>query len=319
MRVIDIDVHTKSNGKSVVALGNFDGMHRGHQTLFRICSDVGKREGFLPSVLLFRSHTRQSIDNAPFMQLQSLQDKLGVARNYGIVQAFLLEFSDKIMKLSPEQFVDEILVKRLNAGALVVGTNYRFGHRAQGDVKLLKSMCSERGIEVLIAPEVLHDGVMINSTMIREAILEGHVEEAHQLLGDHYRIRGVVGPGKRRGRNLGFPTANLQLFFPYCLPKDGVYYTHIQIGNMSLPSLTNIGNNPTFEGADRKIETHILDFSGDLYDLEVKIAFVKFLRDDIRFENADALIAQMKEDEATARALIIEENISSSEEKHPDS
>ena len=130
--------------------------------------------------------------------------------------------------------------------------------------------------------------------------------EKPRCLGQPYQIRGIVGPGRRRGRHLGFPTANLQLQFPYCLPPDGVYFTWITIDDTRHPSLTNIGNNPTFEGAERKIETYVMDFSGDLYDREVRLDFVEYFRPDMRFDNKEELIAQMQRDENEARRLLIE-------------
>ncbi len=309
MRVIDIDNYTPIRETSVIALGNFDGMHRGHQTLFRICQTMGKKTGSRPSVLLFKTHTREAILHDRYYQLQSLQDKLEVAKKYGIEQAFLLSFDESVMKLSPVQFVDQILISRCNASGLVTGPNYRFGYKASGSTETLQELSESRRFDLYIAPEVRHNGTMINSTLIRETVLRGEIEEARQLLGDYYRIRGVVGPGMRRGRHLGFPTANLKLNFPYCLPVDGVYFTYAHIGDQTYPALTNIGNNPTFEGAERKIETHVLDFSGDLYDTEIQLSFVKFLRPDLRFKTVQALIDQMKIDEQTARRLIVEQKL----------
>lgn len=305
MIVMDLDTGLTSQENSIVALGNFDGMHRGHQTLFRICQEEHQKHGWMPSILLFKNHTRETF-RKNYKQLQSLQDKIDTASSYGIETVFLLSFTEDIMRLSPEEFIDKILIRGCNAHALVAGTNYTFGYRARGDRKRLEDLAESRQLELHIAPEITHNGIMINSTMIRASISAGDVRKARVLLGDYYRIRGIVGPGKKRGRHLGFPTANLRLVFPYTLPPDGVYFTWIHIGEQKLPSLTNIGNNPTFEGAERKIETYVMDFSGDLYGQEVQIEFVEYFRPDMRFDNKEALIEQMKRDEMEARRLLVE-------------
>ena len=303
MIVMDLDTGLSSRENTIVALGNFDGMHKGHQSLFQMCAQAHVRQGLMPAVLLFKNHTREAF-RKNYKQLQSLQDKIETAGTFGIQTAFLLSFTEDIMQLSPEEFVDRILLERCNASALVAGPNYTFGYRARGDVQRLEQIGKLRRIDVRIAPEVTHNGAMINSTTIRRAVSEGDMRTARTLLGTPYQIRGTVGPGKRRGRHLGFPTANLRLSFPYTLPPDGVYFTWARVGDKSYASLTNIGNNPTFEGADRKIETYIMDFTGDLYDMEIRLAFVEYFRPDIRFDHPEELIQQMKRDEKEARRLL---------------
>lgn len=305
MIIVDLDTGQTSKENTIVALGNFDGMHRGHQTLFRICLEEHRNHGIMPSVLLFKNHTREAF-RQNYKQLQSLQDKIETAGTFGIQTVFLLSFTEDIMRLTPEAFVDSILIRGCNAAALVAGPNYTFGYRARGDVSRLEEIARNRRLKLHIAPEITNNGVMINSTMIRSAISSGDVRTARSLLGTPYRIRGVVGPGKRRGRHLGFPTANLRLDFPYTLPPDGVYFTWIHIGDQRLPSLTNIGNNPTFEGAERKIETYVLDFTGDLYDLEIRLEFIDYFRPDMRFDTKEDLIEQMKRDEEEARRFLYE-------------
>ncbi|MDI9502039.1 MAG: bifunctional riboflavin kinase/FAD synthetase [Tissierellia bacterium] len=305
MIIVDLDSLQISKENAIVALGNFDGMHRGHQKLFQIAVQEHRTKGITPSVLLFKTHTREAF-RAHYKQLQSLQDKIETAARFGIEKVFLLSFTEQILRLSPEAFVDQILIQYCNASALVAGTNYTFGYRARGDVLRLSDIAKSRRLDLHIAPEITHNGVMINSTMIRAAVHAGDIRKAAVLLGQPYQIRGIVGPGRRRGRHLGFPTANLQLQFPYCLPPDGVYFTWITIDDTRHPSLTNIGNNPTFEGAERKIETYVMDFSGDLYDREVRLDFVEYFRPDMRFDNKEELIAQMQRDENEARRLLIE-------------
>lgn len=309
IEILNLDRGETPSSGTVVALGNFDGMHRGHQTLFRVCHTVFEEEGWNPSVLLFKQHTREMFLGERYPQIQSFKDKVLRARAFGIQTVLAMDFTRTLMAKSPVEFVEDVLLEQARAKAVVVGPNYTFGYKATGTVDQLQQLAEDRGFRVYVAPEVMHDGVMINSTRIRSAIRLGHMETAAHLLGSWYRIRGTVVPGAKRGRKLGFPTANLQLHFPYVIPKDGVYFTWCSVGTLRIPALTNIGHNPTFGAERRKIEVHLLDFAGDLYGLELSIEFVQFIREDMRFPNAEALIEQMRHDETVARNFIIDSQL----------
>lgn len=298
-RIIDIDQPICDSEPSALALGNFDGMHLGHQSLFSISQNIGEEYGYVPSVLLFKNHTRSQTSKT-FRQIQSLEDKIETAANFGIQQIFLLTFDESLMQLSPEAFYETILLEKCQAKAIVCGPNYRFGFRANGDVLTLGRLTSAHRIKLRVAEEVKMNGKLINSTDIRKYIECGRVKEANALLGRPYTLRGSVIHGKKRGRALGFPTANIGLDFPYALPIDGVYISQITIDNQGYNALTNIGHNPTFENAEKKIEVHILDYSGDLYDQHISLSFLDFMREDFTFSSADSLINQMHRDKQEA-------------------
>lgn len=301
--IIDLDRGEEEDQYKVIALGNFDGIHLGHQALMKKDLEVGKKDGLLPSVLLFKENSKLKL-KAEKNYLTSLEDKIEILKELGIGCFCLLDFSEDLMKLSPEDFIREILVEKLKAKSLVVGGNYSFGYKAGGDIETLKSFQDKYGYKVYVCDYVKAHGRIINSTDIRKMLTEGRVREANADLGRPYKIKGKVVDGAHRGRKLNFPTANIDCDFSYVVPKIGVYLTKIYIDGASYYAITDVGKNPTFENDKLKIEAHILNFSENIYGKEVSLEFLDYFRGDFAFNTAQELIDQIERDKERALRMI---------------
>lgn len=265
-------------------LGNFDGVHIGHAQLFNFAKNNSKGR---VAVLTFDQFIKPK-DGF----ITNLSDRISIFESLGIDLVFVLKVDDNLIHYSYVKFVDEIL-KKINPKAIYCGPDFQFGFKAQGDVAYLK----ERFSEVYCLNYVKdHNNNKISSTGIRNLIKDGKIYEANRWLGRSYFMKGKIVKGSGRGKNIGFPTANLGLSFPYILPKNGVYITFIYIDGNRYRSLTNIGNNPTFNNKEITIETYIFDFIDDLYGKDVKLEFFKRLRDEIKFDNVESLHNQLEKD-----------------------
>lgn len=303
IKIFDLDFNEFDLSPKAVSLGNFDGVHKGHQKLMKENIKISKEKNLTPSVLLFKENTK-NILNGEREYLTSLEDKIEILKNLGIECFCLLEFSDKFKDLSPYEFIEEILYKKLNTKYVIVGDNYRFGKMAKGDIKTLKKYEEDFAYKTKVVDFELDDGKIINSTDIRQMVREGKIEKANKDLGHPFKMQGKVIKGAQRGRLLNFPTANLKPSFKYVTAKSGVYFTRVNIDRDFYYALTDIGTNPTFENKKMKIETYIMDFSKDIYGKNISIEFLEYLRPDYKFDFPEELIAQMEKDKKTGRKLI---------------
>jgi len=288
----------------VLALGNFDGLHRGHMKIIdRVRRRAGERGG-TPAVMTLDPHPPRVLrpDKAPplLMTKQQKLDALGRAGMQGIA---VVRFTHELSLWEPEQFVRTVLVEWLHVAEVWVGANFLFGHARSGTFSVLRSLGARYGFRAEKIDPVRYKDFVVSSTRIRRLVSEGRVDEAGALLGHHYFIEGTVTRGAGRGRGLGFPTANL------CpdnelVPPAGVYATMVGIDGVVWPSITNIGMRPTFGDVDRPvIEAHIFDFNRDLYGRTLRLSFVQRLRDERAFPDVDALRAQIDADCRSARRL----------------
>lgn len=296
MEIIDLLNYNETRFKTSIALGNFDGIHIGHQKLIKTMVERSKALGLKSSLLLFKTHTKNIIDNSNPQIITNNDQKYQIAKTLGIDIIYLIDFNEDLMNLSAEEFVKDIIIQKMNGKLVVVGFDYRFGHKASGDSKYLSELGKVYDLEVIVLNPVYENEKIISSSTIRELISSGKIIEASKILGRPYSVFGKVIPGKNRGNKLGFPTANIELINSYIIPKSGVYMTNTIIDNKRYLSATNIGYNPTFNENTLKIETHILNFSGNIYGNILNIEFIDFIRDDIKFDNIDDLINQMKND-----------------------
>lgn len=303
IKIFDLDFNEFDLSPKAVSLGNFDGVHKGHQKLMKENIKISKAKNLTPSVLLFKENTK-NILNGEREYLTSLEDKIEILKNLGIECFCLLEFSDKFKDLSPYEFIEEILYKKLNTKYVIVGDNYRFGKMAKGDIKTLKKYEEDFAYKTKVVDFELDEGKIINSTDIRQMVREGKIEKANKDLGHPFKMQGKVIKGAQRGRLLNFPTANLKPSFKYVTAKSGVYFTRVNIDRNIYYALTDIGTNPTFENKKMKIETYIMDFSKDIYGKNISIEFLEYLRPDYKFNSPEELIAQMEKDKKTGRSLI---------------
>lgn len=299
MIIVDLDILGKEEWKkeTSIALGNFDGLHEGHQRLIQKVVSYAKENQLMSSVLLFKSHSRDVISNHATKILTSLDRKLALLEQMGVDAVFLKEFDREFMSMPPEKFISDFLLNTCHASCVVVGYDYRFGYKATGDVAFLEKGSLTMGYRLFVESPIKDEENFISSSRIRNLIIEGKVEEAAELLTRPHTVEGVVVKGVQRGRTLGFPTANISLSDNYVIPANGVFYTRICIDGKSYASLTDIGTNPTFENSDNiKIETHILDFSDNIYDKRVSVSFLRFIRPDITFSGSEELIRQIEQD-----------------------
>lgn len=302
--IIDLDNEIKGICKeNCIVLGNFDGFHIGHKELVKKMLDISKNKNLNPSILLFKEHTKSSLDKDEFKYLTTLNDKIEICKQLGLDNIFIINF-DNIKTLSPIEFLD-FLKDKLNIKGIVVGDDYTFGNFAKGDISLMKEYCKQNQIVLNTIRQVKIKNNIIKSTNIRILIEEGKVEDAAVLLGRPYKINGIVNHGFKRGRKLGFPTANISIERGYILPKEGVYLTKtITEKNEVYNSLSFVGKNITFNEEELKIETYILDFSDDLYGKEISIEFMNFIRDNKKFDDPKDLVNQIKIDIENSRKLI---------------
>ena len=296
-------------GRTVVSVGNFDGVHLGHAHVLREARATGARLGVDTVVAVtFDPHPMAVLrpEHAP-PTLTSMGTRARLLEEAGVDAVLVVPFSREIAGWSPEEFVDRILVERLHARAVVVGANFRFGRRAAGDVATLQDVGATRGFETVGVP--LDGGPQVwSSTYVRQCLATGDVAGATEALGRPFTVRGVVVEGDRRGRELGYPTANVPVPPVDAAPADGVYagwLTRLDTGER-YPAAISVGTNPTFAGErERRVESYVLDRDDlELYGVEVEVAFVERLRGMVKFEGVEALIETMHDDVRRAREIL---------------
>jgi riboflavin kinase / FMN adenylyltransferase len=291
---------------SVVTMGNFDGIHLGHQTLIRKTVEESKQLGYLSTVLTFEPHPLKVLapERAPLLIL-SYEDKMALLQAFGVDIVIAQSFDRQFASIAPDDFVRRFLVDRLKIRKLWVGRDLRFGQSRRGGIKDLVRLAPDGGFEVGVLDPILLNGVRISSSRIRQLVQEGRVDEAQPMLGRYHFVSGRVVTGHHRGRDLGFPTANI-LSQTEVVPLDGIYATLIQIRNKQWQSVSSIGVNPTFGDGPRTIESFILDFDSEIYDETVKLSFVKRIREEKKFGMVKDLIEQMHQDVEGAKAIFKE-------------
>ena len=295
--------------KSVVTLGNFDGIHLGHQALIKGAVSDGKRLGCWSIVLTFEPHPLKVLapDRAP-KTLLTHKDKMQLLQSFGVDAMIVQHFDLAFAKIAAEDFVRNILVDRLHATKLWVGKDLRFGQGRRGDVGDLKRWGEDLGFEVAIVEPILVQGVRVSSSRIRQAIAAGRVNEVRPMLGRYHFLSGRVVRGQHRGKDLGFPTANLSTRTEV-LPPDGIYATLLQRGAEVFASVSSIGGNPTFGEGPRTVESYILNFNENIYGETVKLSFVQRIRDEKKFSSVEALVTQIRDDVSRAENIFRDVNL----------
>lgn len=292
---------------SAVTVGKFDGVHAGHRAVIAELENLAAQHQAATVVVTFDRHPLAYI--APQKcppTLVSLEQKLDLLAGTGVDATLVLRFDEALAELSPEDFVEHILVDRLHARSVLVGQDFRFGHRGAGDVALLRELGERFGFEVRLIDDVAPDHVRrVSSTWIRELLAHGDVQAATRLLGHEPEVRGMVVHGAARGRELGFPTANLSPQSQGLIPADGVYAGWLTDAGVRYPAAISVGNNPTFTGVPLKqVEAYVLDEDIDLYDHVVDVAFVDRIRGMTAFTGIDPLIAQIADDVEQVRRIL---------------
>lgn len=282
-----------SNTSIGLTIGNFDGVHVGHQALIEKLISESKRRKLTSAVMTFEPHPKEFFtpENAP-TRLTTLREKLEFFLSYGIEKVFVCAFNQKFSNISSEVFMHQILREQLKAELLIVGDDFRFGVKRQAGIEDLR----KNAFELFEIPEINVTGKRVSSTRIREDLKEGRIKEVSQFLGRPYSISGKVVEGDKRGRKMGFPTANIHM--KHLRPAlTGVYA--VKLGNRN--GIANLGVRPTISGTPKLLlEVHLLNFNEDIYGQHVQVTFLEKIRDEMKFENIDALIEQIKKDVAHA-------------------
>jgi len=288
----------------VLALGNFDGLHRGHLKIIERVRRGAAEHGGTPMAMTFDPHPSRVVrpDKAPALLMTKAQ-RLEALERAGISAVAVVRFTPEVSRWNPETFVRTVLVDWLRVSEVWVGANFLFGHERSGNFTVLRTLGQRYGFRADKIDPVRYKEFVVSSTRIRRLVTEGRVDEAGALLGHQFCIDGVVVEGKRRGHAIGFPTANL-LTENELIPPNGVYATMVTIDGIVHPSMSNIGVRPTFgDSTATTIEAHVLGYSGDLYGRQVRLGFVQRLRDERKFEDVDALRAQIEADRRRAERL----------------
>lgn len=285
----------------VLTIGNYDGLHVGHQKIIEQVVEKARMLSGAAMLMTFDPHPLSILKPDTYTRLITpLHLKKQLVEKCGIDVMFVIPFNEKFKSIAPEAFIQEILVKALGVKSIIVGYDFTFGKGGTGNVELLKQMGQEYGFSFESVPAITLDGEKIGSNHIRKLIMNGEVERAAQFLGRPHMIEGIVVRGENRGKGMGFPTINLDTFAEL-VPKNGVYVTEVEVEGKRMPSVTNIGFNPTFGGKKFLMETHILNFSKDLYDREVIIYFHDRIRDEMKFRNIDELKERITKDVGLAQ------------------
>lgn len=306
--ITDLGKISNSLKNPVVTIGNFDGVHIGHQALFNQVIEKAESIDGTSVVITFEPHPIRVIkSNKHFPLITLYEQKVELISAAGVHTLICIPFTREFAATSARTFVKEILCDQIGIKAIVVGQDYSFGRKREGDIFLLKEMAATHGFEVIISGWIELDGGRISSTEIRRLVTEGKVEEAKKLLGRHYQVRGTVIRGRDRGgRLLGFPTANLTLYDELC-PKGGVYAVTVEYHGTTYEGVANIGYSPTFNNGEFSVEVHILDFDQNIYDRPIRVNFIRRLRGEKKFSGPEALSAQISLDIEKAREILSSE------------
>jgi riboflavin kinase/FMN adenylyltransferase len=296
---------------AAVAIGNFDGVHRGHQALIDAACSLGARSGHPGAVLTFEPHPRLFFNpDARLFRLTPESVKLELLHRFGAGGIFLRRFDASLASLSAEAFVAEFLVGRLGVSAVAAGHDFHFGRGREGTPERLMELCRAHGLACALVPAVRHNEEVVSSSAIRSALEEGNVAKANGGLGYRWLVRAEVRHGDKRGRQLGYPTANLRLSDDNGL-RHGIYAVRAGLQGRVFGGVASFGRRPTFDNGAPLLEVHLFDFSGDLYGRTLDVEFLGWIRGEERFDSAEALVAQMDRDAEEARAMLSENRVRS--------
>ncbi len=304
MRVHEELPDTPPDRSTILTIGVFDGVHRGHQHLLKRVVEEASREGMLSGVLTFVNHPRSVlVPDTCISYITSVEDRLTLLKEAGIDMVIPLHFDMELSRLRAHEFTG-LLQERLRMAGLVMGYNFAMGYKREGTPETLATIGNEQGFFVNVVDAVSVEGGRVSSTVIRDSVTAGDVAGASELLGRPFSLCGKVVVGDGRGKTLGFPTANLDYSEDRLAPGNGVYATWACVGDDRYMSATNVGVRPTFGENERIVEAFLLDFDGDLYGKDITLEFVGRLRDELRFESAEALVTQMHVDVEQARETL---------------
>lgn len=279
---------------TIVTIGNFDGIHLGHQKILQFLVNKARKQNLSSVVLTFSPHPEKILRKAKLKMIYTLDQRIETIKKYGIQYVLVTPFDKQFSNLSSCDFIQKILVNTLRAKEVIIGENFHFGKNREGDISTIRTLGSRFGLQVHNIPSVMKEGKIVSSSLIRKLLLGGKIEEANRLLGGFFEIRGKVIKGEDRGKSLGFPTANIESENE--LIPLGIFISEVKINSKTFPSVTNVGFRPTFGQEVMQIESYIINFNRNLYGKEMTIRFIKKIRDEIKFKKFKDLSLQLAKD-----------------------
>lgn len=299
------DVIARSARKQVIAIGQFDGLHLGHASVIKSAVQVAAEQGLPSGVMTFHPHPKEVMKKGDYEgYLTPPAEKEKIIRDMGVDYLYIVEFNDSFSRVSPQNFVGGMLMP-LEIHTAVVGFDFHFGYRGEGHAGMLREL-SDYKLDVTIVPPFLIEGDKVSSSNIRLDLQEGNVKQVRRLLGRPYSLSGIVMHGEKRGRTIGFPTANLKMDEHFVLPRKGVYAVRVGHEDQVLHGVMNVGVKPTFHEDETvpSIEIHLLDFNGDLYGKPLTVELISFIREERKFGSIEQLVAQITNDAETAKQIL---------------
>ncbi|MEW6096039.1 MAG: bifunctional riboflavin kinase/FAD synthetase [bacterium] len=288
-----------------LTIGVFDGVHLGHQKIINGVIDSCKKTGMTSLIITFEIHPRKILSSTTPGSLTTIDQRIDIISKMGMEVCIVTDFEQEIMNFEASEFVEKVLIDKLKMRQLWVGTNFLFGKERKGDIKLLQELSAKRGFKLHVVEPVNFEDEIISSTKIREYLKQGDITKANLLLSRHYTVAAEVIHGVKRGRIIGYPTANLKWEEEVLLPKEGVYAVKVKMDDEEYKGMTNLGYRPTFgDGKELCFEVHLLDFEEEIYSRELTVSFIKRIRDEKSFKDNYSLIGQLKEDEKKAREIL---------------
>ena len=285
-----------SSHPSILTLGTFDGIHQGHRTIISKLTSESKKHDLKSIILTFFPHPRNIVSSKKIKSISTIDEKIQIFSELDLDELIIQNFNKSFSEMGAEEFI-KLLVNNLNLKKIIVGYNHRFGKNRSADINILKDFSSKYDFEVVEIKAFEIEKIKISSTKIRNAINEGNIDICNNYLGYNFNINGIVVKGKSIGKSIGFPTANINIVEEYkIIPKNGVYLVSCFFEKNKFYGMMNIGFNPTFGSNEKTIEVNIFDFNRDLYDKNIRIEFLKFIRDEIKFDNAEELQNQLIDD-----------------------
>jgi riboflavin kinase/FMN adenylyltransferase len=291
-------------GETLLTIGVFDGVHAGHRYLLEKLQQRAAEKNLLSGVVTFNPHPQSVLH--PHNQLpwlSNLEDRIRAFQELGVNIVAVLTFTPKVAQLSAQEFMS-LIKKQLRMRGIMVGPDFALGRGGEGNIKLLRALGREMKFSVEVIPPYTINGEVVSSTLIRQALVQGDMGRVERLMGRYFHLRGKVITSDKRGRVLGFPTANLDIKPQQALPGNGIYATITQVDGKQFPSATNIGIRPTFGESEKTVETHLLNYKGDLYSKEIRVEFVQKLRDEQRFPSSEELKVQIEKDVREVEAIL---------------
>jgi len=291
-------------GETLLTIGVFDGVHAGHRYLLETLQQQAAEKNLLSGVVTFNPHPKSVLHpRNQLLRLSDPEDRGKSLQKLGINLVAVLTFTPEVAQLSAQEFIS-LVKKHLRMRSIMVGPDFTLGRNQEGNIHLLRALGREMKFSVEVIPPYTINGEVVSSTLIRQALAQGDMEKVRRLMGHYFQIGGKIIASDRRGRILGFPTANLDIKLQQALPGNGIYATITQVDDKQFPSATNIGTRPTFGEGEKNVETHLLNYKGDLYGKEIRVEFVQKLRDEQRFPSSEELKAQIRKDILEVEAIL---------------